>query len=142
MIQMEKSIPTPEEIQRLVSFLPVLYGDGFNSVRKWHGGASGEDVIIRWPWPEYDEAVLQFFRIVESECWTDPNYVSKGIGRLLNENPELIESADIDLLKSVMTWCVRGERFSEGHWGSVIESGIIRRILERLSTIGFIGVEK
>ena len=139
---MKKALPAPEEIERLVSFLPILNGDGFNSVREWHGGVSREDGIIELPGPEYDEAVLQFFRVVESEIWTDPHYVSKNIGRMLNENPEVIESADIDLLKSVMTWCVRGERFAEGHWAAVIESGIIRRILERLSTIGFIGVEK
>jgi len=139
---MEKSIPTPEEFERLVSFLPILYGGGIDPVRKWHGGVPGDDGIIQWPWPEYDETVLQFFSIVESEFWTDPNYTSQNVWQLLRENESVIESADIDLLKSILTWCARGERFAEGHWNVVIESGIIRRILERLAKIGDIDIEK
>ncbi|MFN8413162.1 MAG: DUF6508 domain-containing protein [Anaerolineales bacterium] len=35
----------------------------------------------------------------------------------------------------MLTFCVRGERFSDGHWGAMIEEGYIRRLLERLIEI-------
>ena len=35
----------------------------------------------------------------------------------------------------MLTYCVRGERFCDGFWGSAIESGKIRAILERLKEI-------
>jgi hypothetical protein len=35
----------------------------------------------------------------------------------------------------MLTFCVRGERFSEGHRAQMIEKGYIRRILERLTEI-------
>jgi hypothetical protein len=35
----------------------------------------------------------------------------------------------------MLTFCVRGERFSDGHWAAMIEKGYIRRVLERLNEI-------
>jgi hypothetical protein len=35
----------------------------------------------------------------------------------------------------MLTFCVRGERFSDGHCGEMIEKGYIRRLLERLNKI-------
>jgi hypothetical protein len=35
----------------------------------------------------------------------------------------------------MLTYCVWGERFSDGHWGTMIEKGYIRRLLERLDEI-------
>ena len=35
----------------------------------------------------------------------------------------------------MLTFCVRGECFSDGHWAEMIEKGYIRRLLERLNVI-------
>jgi hypothetical protein len=35
----------------------------------------------------------------------------------------------------MLTYCVRGERFSDGHWGAMIEAGYVRRLLERLAEL-------
>ena len=35
----------------------------------------------------------------------------------------------------MLTYCVRGERFSDGHWEAMVESGVIRSILERLQEL-------
>ena len=47
-------------------------------------------------------------------------------------DPQKIAHATLLEIKSMLTWCVRGERFSEGHWAGVIEDGYIRDILLRL----------
>jgi hypothetical protein len=44
-------------------------------------------------------------------------------------------AASLTQIQSVLTFCVRGERFSDGHWGAMIEKGYIRRLLERLNEI-------
>ncbi len=49
------------------------------------------------------------------------------------EDLDRIESASLDEVKTLLTYCVRGERFCDGHWGAVIESGLIPRLLERLA---------
>jgi hypothetical protein len=38
-------------------------------------------------------------------------------------------------IKTMLTFCLRGERFADGHWGEMIEAGHIRRLLERLLVI-------
>jgi hypothetical protein len=35
----------------------------------------------------------------------------------------------------MLTFCVRGERFSDGHWAAVIGQRYISRLLERLNEI-------
>ena len=47
----------------------------------------------------------------------------------------LIKAASLPQIKTMLTFCLRGERFSDGHWGAMIEQGYIRRLLERLNEI-------
>ena len=49
--------------------------------------------------------------------------------------PGKIEAASLAEIKTTLTYCVRLERFCEGHWIEVIESAVIKRILERLRII-------
>jgi hypothetical protein len=46
-----------------------------------------------------------------------------------------IETATLSQIRSMLTFCVRGERFSDGHWEQMIREGYIRRLLERLNVI-------
>jgi hypothetical protein len=47
----------------------------------------------------------------------------------------VVKAADLTKIKTMLTFCVRGERFSDGHWGAMIEGGDVRRLLERLGKI-------
>jgi hypothetical protein len=46
-----------------------------------------------------------------------------------------VKAASLDEIRIMLTFCVRGERFSAGHWATMIEKGYIRRLLERLNEI-------
>ena len=48
---------------------------------------------------------------------------------------EKLKAASLSEIKTMLTYCVRGERFSDGHWAAMIEKGYIRRVLERLNEI-------
>jgi hypothetical protein len=51
------------------------------------------------------------------------------------KNANLVKTASLSQIKTMLTFCVRGERFSDGHWGAMIEQGYIRLLLERLNVI-------
>ncbi len=127
--------PTSEEIEELFAFLPQLHAKGFSPVRKWHGGDKDEDGVITMPFPEYQPIVEEFFRIASNECWTDGDYLSES-KRELTKDEDAVKTADLDEIKTMLTFCVRGEKFCTGHWEAMIENGYIRSLLERLAELG------
>jgi len=126
--------PTAAEIERLLAFLPRLTAEGFTPIRRWGGGETDANGRYVMPWPVYDEIVKEFFEAAGQDCWNDAGYVPAEAGRML-EDHALVRRASIDEIKTMLTYCVRSERFGEGHWGAIIESGHLRRLLERLAEI-------
>lgn len=51
---------------------------------------------------------------------------------------DIIESSDFELLKSILTYYVRQERFCDGVWAKAIKEGIFLKILYRLQQITII----
>ncbi|MEI2789718.1 MAG: DUF6508 domain-containing protein [Steroidobacteraceae bacterium] len=43
-----------------------------------------------------------------------------------------VRRASLDEIRTMLTYCVRGERFCDGHWGAQILGAHVRRLLERL----------
>jgi protein tyrosine phosphatase (PTP) superfamily phosphohydrolase (DUF442 family) len=78
--------------------------------------------------------VTRFFEAAGQDCWMDFDYAPQEAGRMLEDHTQ-VWRASIDEIKTMLTYCVRGERFSEGHWGAMIEQGHVRRLLERLAEL-------
>jgi len=53
---------------------------------------------------------------------TDYGYDPHAAGRLLM-NEDAVRTADLPQIKAMLTYCVRGERFGEGHWAAMVEGG-------------------
>jgi len=117
-----------------VAFLPRLYAEGFEPVRQWRGADLSEPGLLGPVWPEYDPVVLQFVEVASRECWCDYDYDPVEAGAML-EDGELMASADLDQVKTVLAYCVRGERFADGHWDSMIRGGYVRGLLDRLKLL-------
>lgn len=127
-------MPTKEEIDALTAFLPHLAAEDFSPVKEWKGGERRDDGVITMPWPDYEQVVLDFFQAASASCWTDGGYLqSDAVDRIGDEG--FVENASLDEILSMLAWCVRGERFCDGHWANVIEAGHVRRLLERLVRI-------
>jgi hypothetical protein len=126
-------IPTLQQIEELTAFLPRLYAPGFSPIRQWKGGEKRNDGSYSLPYPDYHPLVEEFFRAVSS-AWLDYDYNPEKAYQMLKDE-HLIKTATLPQIKSMLTFCVRGERFSDGHWGEMIEKGYIRRLLERLNEI-------
>lgn len=126
--------PTPEQIAALTSYLPRLYAEGFSPIGTWNGGERGKDGSISLPYPTYHPLVEEFFRLVSSQGWLDTGYRPEQASEMLQDESR-VKTASLDEIRSMLTFCVRGERFSDGHWGQMIERGHIRRLLERLKAL-------
>lgn len=115
-------LPTLAEIREIVEFLPILYADGFTPIRQSN------------PQFEYEPVVISFYMLCSGEHWIDYNYNPPEARRLF-DNDDLIRNASLSQIKTMLTYCVRGERFCDGFWAGMIEGGYIRQLLERLMEI-------
>lgn len=131
---MKQQLPTSTDIERLIAYLPRLYAPGFEPVKRWEGGTKYEDGLWRLPWPEYDPLVEEFFRQLAAGCWLDYGYKPEVAYRMLMEEGG-VERASVEQIKTMLTFCLRGERFSDGHWEEMIKQGHIRRLLTRLQAL-------
>jgi len=68
------------------------------------------------------------------DCWMDFDYVPEQAGRRLLSD-DGVRNATLGQIKTMLTYCVRGERFGDGHWAPMIEDGHVRRLLERLAEL-------
>ena len=87
------------------------------------------------PWYEYDETVHEFMDTIREGGWLDYGYDPVDAQKLLMDE-EAIARATIPQIRQMLTAVVRGERFCDGWWMSIIDEGNVRRVLERLAEIG------
>lgn len=89
---------------------------------------------MHFTWPEYAPEVARFMQAASKDCWQD-RYYSPDAMALMIADSERVTLATLEEIRSMLTYCVRGERFCEGHIGHMIESGRLVQILERLQEI-------
>ncbi len=122
---------TREKIDALTQFLPVFETPGREFYMRWEGGEKDKDGVIQMPYPVYPADVEQFFRLVNQSCWLDIEYTRKDAGAKLKDDVFIVQ-ASLDDIRTLLTHCLRGERFSDGFWGGVLEQGRVQLILRRL----------
>ncbi|PGS54256.1 DUF6508 domain-containing protein [Bacillus sp. AFS041924] len=86
-----------------------------------------------WPY-NYDSGVDEFINEFYQSDLIDTNYLET-MNKHQKSHIELIKVADKDLLKSILTSYVRGERFSEGTWAEAISNKIFLNILIKLKEL-------
>lgn len=126
-------LPSTDQVDQLLSFLPLFSDPELVVVVRWAGGAEPDGSYVL-PAPIYQSAFMEFIRAASEDCWMDPEYLSVDVNRLLAD-PNLLHQADIDQLRAVLTFIVRGERFCDGHWATMVERGHVIRLLQRLKEL-------
>ncbi|MCB9418830.1 MAG: hypothetical protein H6667_03440 [Ardenticatenaceae bacterium] len=119
----EQTRLTLEKIDQLLHFLPAFEQSNRTFIEKWDGF-----------YPVYAPDVAQFVRLAGDPWWMDTGYQPQEAGQML-ANDAIVQSASLDQIKTMLTFFVRGERFSDGHWGSLLENGRIQRLLHRLKIL-------
>ena len=131
--------PTVRDIEELHAFLPALYGRDARPIGKLITGRQTADGTPILPWYEYGETVESFFDTIRRQgCWLAPDYDPEKAERMLMDETA-VRCATIPDIRRMLTLVVRGERFCDGWWVSMIEDGHVRRLLERLAEIGLAG---
>ncbi len=124
-----------EQMDELLRFLPLFEIPGREYVQGWGGGqATPDGRAIQVPFPIYCDDVLEFYKLAGQTHWADFQYNPRQTYDMLIDD-EFISTASLDELKTMLTYCVRGERFSDGHWAYMLESGRIVALLRRLAII-------
>jgi len=122
--------PTNAEIDELTQFIPRLYRKNFRPIKEWKGVDRAEESIT-FPWPEYEKDVVEFMEVASKDCWLDYQYVPEEASKMLGD-VESIKDASLEDIKAMLTFCIRRERFVDGHFASMIEEGKMKAILDRL----------
>lgn len=125
---------TPERADELLRFLPSFDVPGRKYTKTWAGGEETASGAITVPYPVYEEDVLEFFALAAQPWWSDSDYDPRQAQEKL-EDDGFIEGCTLDELRSLLTYCVRGERFCDGHWESVLETGRVVALLRRLAVL-------
>lgn len=125
---MKETKITREDIDELLSFLPAFEEPGRRFGRDWEPGDPGGNGGSS---PSYDEDIVRFFHLAGKPCWSDYEYDPTEVVKLIGDD-EHLAGAGLEEIKTLLTWSARGERFYEGHWSTVLETGRIQAILRRL----------
>lgn len=111
----------------------------YNKLLKYIPYFENEEIefcIWKSGYPEYDATFDQFIKDVYDTDLLEGNYLNYlNENTVGNEYPRYIASADLDLLKSILTFIVRSERFCDGAWDQAIKEKTFLRILYRLKEL-------
>ena len=124
---------TRERIDELLHYLP-LFSHPTEALNPTAMGGGEKHGIISLGIPIYPPVVEQFFELARHPCWNDEDYLSKATHEMLADDA-VIAAATLDQVKTMLTFCNRGERFCDGFWIDVIQGGRIGAILARLEQL-------
>ena len=124
---------TLKDIDALLCFLP-LFDVPDRSFAHWPEPTKLRGGAITFPYPKYPDDVLEFYRRAGSGCWQDFGYSPKRSSAMLAD-PERIRNATLLELRSMLTYCVRSERFGDGSWEHWLREGYIVALLKRLQLL-------
>ena len=111
-----------EHIDELLVFLPLFEQP------------KGPFVLEYNPYPQYAPEVLAFFKLAGVAFWSEYGYDPITAFAML-EDDDQIRTATLDQVKTILTACVRGERFGDGFWAAMLEQGKIVELLRRLQVL-------
>jgi hypothetical protein len=123
-----------EKMDELLRFLPLFEVADREYVKDWGGGEMTAEGAITVPYPIYCDDVLEFFALAGQTHWSDFDYDPREAHEMLGDDV-FISRASLDQLRTMLTYCVRGERFADGHWAHMLESGRIVALLRRLAAL-------
>ncbi|MET0084822.1 MAG: DUF6508 domain-containing protein [Sedimenticola sp.] len=111
-----------KDFDTLLAYLGVFRASGYQCT------SESDD----W-YPAYRPEVSEFFTTLQNEPWVDYEYDPNAVGERLTK--AAIQDADIDELRSILTFMARSERFCDGAWAGHFEDGLLIEALERLKAL-------
>jgi len=115
---------TRHDIDRLLEYLPLVASFVDRCpLRDEIGKFSGFGA-------DYSPELEQLLSELSAPVWSHSRYRSAGGASF--DIPEAVARADLQQIRAMLTFIVRGERFCTGFFGKALREGQLRLILERL----------
>ena len=129
--------PDKEAFEAILRFLPVFEAPGY-AFGEWEGGGEAEPGVFTLPHLSYSPECSEFLQALYTHGWImldfDWPHWQEEAGKYWN-TPELVEGADLETLRKLLTTHVRKDRFCEGHLLEAFRGGQITAILRRIKAI-------
>jgi hypothetical protein len=122
---------TAQRIDELLRFLPLFEKPEREFVLRWDDVEGARHGTTEPATPVYPADVEEFFQLAAQPWWRDDHYLATAAPRMLTDDG-IMANATLDQIKTMLTYCVRGERYRHGHWAHALESGRITALLRRL----------
>lgn len=124
---------TAKRIDELIKYLPRLEKPGRKFIKRWVGGEQ-PDRSFQMLFPICFAGFEEFFKIASQPWWCDYSYFLGEAGKMLDDNRQ-VKKATLDQVKTMLTFCVRGERFCGGFWEGILKSGKVFALLKKLTAL-------
>jgi len=114
-------------VQKLCAYIPFFESTTPESIYN-----------LSLPYPEYDQTLYDFIADASVSKLMCTDYVEVIEKQGLNSPSKMVEAidrADLNVLRAILTWVIRSERFCEGSWATALEEGVFLKILKRLQQL-------
>jgi O-acetyl-ADP-ribose deacetylase len=132
----DKPTITQEGIRQVLEFLPIFEEGYEGELYEWVTFEK-QNGVTQMPYVDYSPEVMRFRSALGSAGFIHPyDWMAwqEEASRYLNEF-DLLKTADLETLRKLFTLHVRRDRFVEGHFAEMIDTGHIRALLHRLKEL-------
>ena len=128
---------TIANIDAVLAFLPALEDPGAEFTQPPE--VEGEDRptnLIAWAPDELTPLAADFKAALYDNGFVEAfDWVSWDGPRRYHEDPTLLDDADLETVRRLLTAHVRDDRFEQGHFADMLQSGHLQAILRRLAVL-------
>jgi hypothetical protein len=112
-----ENYPTTEQIDTILSFLPLFEGENLifssntamDQFSEFYKALYENNFVYSFDWSIIQKDAESYF-----------------------EQPELLHTADLETIRKLLTFHARKDRFYDGHFQDMIKSGFIKAMLQRV----------
>jgi len=133
------TLPRHEDIDKLVAFLRIFSAEGFQPMIS---GGAPELIggVLSFVPTVYDPIVEEFIGIASEPPRLDYEYLDHKGSSV--HDPEAVRNASLSTACAMLTFLVRGERFTDGSVGAAIEDGTLQGLLARIGELRWLMGDK
>ena len=119
-------------------YLPYLEGLLLRDAVSWVGEGHGDDGATQMPYPVYEHKLAELMSQLAGSSLMDSDYLAT-LADLDLSTMERIQGvaarAEMPVVRGLVTYLVRQERFCPGLWGVAAREGVLLTLLTRLGEL-------
>lgn len=127
-----------KDYEVLFAYISYFEGADASTMFRFEGEGKTAEGPYTFSHPVYDQRFLEFIEAVYESGLIDIAYFSilnRYLTRSFHNVVELIEEANLELLRAVLAYYIRQERFGEGMWATALKDRVFLKVLNRLKIV-------